>query len=323
MTVQQDKLDLYRDFVRERHVVWERRQAGEEGPWTDDYVLRAYKFCNDFRILDAGSQYLFGTLLSEPGVSRDDQLFRAFLYRYNNYPDPWEVFHMIYGRFPVIDDLETGLLSQTWETFWASGGTVFTPAYQITSGRENGKVNKVTWAVGLAAQGFTPDGGPRTMEGHDWAWDGSNYILPELREATDAREVFGILTRLPRCASFMGQQIMTDYSYLDWTVYDDSGYVVPGPGARRGAKILAPDAKPEATMEWLHDNWSWIWPEPPELGLPDSGIHRMSLMDVQNTLCEFQKYDRRWLAGPNQRTYKPHHRAAGVEPVLPAKWMGR
>ena len=41
--------DLYWYFASERHRVFERRVAGEPDPWTDDPILREFKFCNVFR----------------------------------------------------------------------------------------------------------------------------------------------------------------------------------------------------------------------------------------------------------------------------------
>jgi len=46
--------DLYWYFASERQRMFERRVAGEPGPWTGDRILREYKFCNVFRASDRG-----------------------------------------------------------------------------------------------------------------------------------------------------------------------------------------------------------------------------------------------------------------------------
>src|SRR5690349_21447205 len=99
----------YLDFVAERHRVWERRQKEfSTAPvvWTDDPVLAAFKFTNVFRVLDAGSQFLL-KMLNEP-ISFSEKVFRAFLYRYTNRPEPYVAFHMAFGRYPLRSDAENG-----------------------------------------------------------------------------------------------------------------------------------------------------------------------------------------------------------------------
>jgi hypothetical protein len=51
--------DLYWYFASERQRMFERRIAGERGPWTSDPLLREFKFCNVFRAADRVSQYMF------------------------------------------------------------------------------------------------------------------------------------------------------------------------------------------------------------------------------------------------------------------------
>ena len=38
--------DLYWYFASERQQMFARRVEGEPGPWTDDPILREFKFCN-------------------------------------------------------------------------------------------------------------------------------------------------------------------------------------------------------------------------------------------------------------------------------------
>ena len=45
-------------FACERHRVYLKRQAGEPKPWTADPILRAYRFCNIYRELDAVTSYI-------------------------------------------------------------------------------------------------------------------------------------------------------------------------------------------------------------------------------------------------------------------------
>src|SRR3546814_2064593 len=51
-------LDTYWKFGAERLAMYLRRLAQPNGPWTDDPILRTYRFTNSFRAADRVSQYL-------------------------------------------------------------------------------------------------------------------------------------------------------------------------------------------------------------------------------------------------------------------------
>lgn len=68
--------ELYWTFASRRQQAFERRAAGEPAPWTDDPILRAYKFCNVFRAADRVSQYLIREVAYGPEErSTADRLF--------------------------------------------------------------------------------------------------------------------------------------------------------------------------------------------------------------------------------------------------------
>src|SRR3990167_5591431 len=70
-------------FVRERETIRERRAAGTPPPWTDDPVLREYRFCNVRRADDAGTRFYVEHVARGARVE-DDLLFRTILYRLVN-----------------------------------------------------------------------------------------------------------------------------------------------------------------------------------------------------------------------------------------------
>lgn len=53
-----DIYDLYWIFAARRQEIFERRVAGRPAPWTDDPILRQFKFCNVYRAADRVSQHL-------------------------------------------------------------------------------------------------------------------------------------------------------------------------------------------------------------------------------------------------------------------------
>ena len=268
--------EIYCEFVENRHLVWESRQSGVPGPWTDDPILQNYKFTNVFRILDTGSQYLLGLLKdTEP----EDRLWLAFLYRYLNRPEPFEWWRQNSGGGPSPRSSDAFCQALVHEY----RGPVFGAAYRMFSGGENPGINRTEWAFGLADQAHRLEM-PAAL-GREWAMQ---------------------LETLPRVGPFMSMQILTDLGYLDGD-WDENAWVQPGPGARAGAALLgfrnALDAIDLARLELEHVQLKG---------------HSPSLMDLQNTLCEFSKYHR-YMAGRRGRSYTPGLKPP-PPPVLPPTW---
>jgi hypothetical protein len=288
----------YLAFVGERHRIWERRQASQPAPWTEDPVLRAHKFTNVFRVLDYGSQFLLTDLLYIPGpATTRDVLMRCFLYRYTNRPEPWEAFREEYGRMPICEDLEENLPS-LWHDYRAGGNPVFGNAYKMFSGAENKGTDRLTWITQLANRyfGFGPDD-----------------IAEDFLNADHPRERLEVLKTIPRCAGFMGMQILTDFGYWDPN-YNENEFVVAGPGARVGARHIFPGTQGAEAIAWARGA---VQMDP---DLPRVAGRTPSMMDIQNTLCEFGKYVRYSQLPPKRKDYTAAH-PEPVEPFLPPHWL--
>ena len=302
--------DVFKDylhFVAERHKIWEARQRGEPGPWTDDPVLQGRKFTNVFRALDWGSQFLINELFRyvyPNDVSMRDIVVRAFLYRYTNRPDPWEFYYEYHGRYPRTVDLDA--VEETWELFRTHGGGVFGNAYTMFSGAENKGMSRVEWLLGLARQYFTPDS--------------PNDVIPALVKTSSVAERLAILQTVPRCADFMSMQVATDIGYSSALPSDENEIILAGPGAKRGIAAFAPGEDPVAVIHYVRDALpGWLGDDTPRIILPDGRERFPSLLDVQNTFCELSKYLRYKYKPGAGRRYSPAHGQI-PPPVLPDHW---
>lgn len=297
-----DTAILYLDFVAERHRVWESRQAGAVQPWTDDPILRTRKFTNVYRVLDYGSQFLVRELL-DPDLTPRDALARCFLYRYTNLPSTWEHVRAVQGRYPLARDLGQELVD-TIIMRREEGEKVFSGAYVILP-QPNRTGDKVAQAVTLARTFMT-------NHAHDFL------------TAKSQQQRYAILRGLYGVGPFLAMQILTDWGYSAQCGEDrENEFIVPGPGAIKGAKFINPGAKVEDTLRWAYVAVSKT-EDHPELTIycdEHGSISRFpSLMDVQNTLCEFSKYHRFMERPIPNQEWKPAHPGPQPAPVLPSHW---
>lgn len=303
---------LFLGFVFERHRVWEARQIGEPGPWTSDPILRGRKFTNVYRVLDHGSQFLLKELVH--GQPRD-VLMRCFLYRHTNLPEPWQYAELILGTYPTVNRLDD--LLETWKYYRGrstpnggsrKGRSLFSGAYMVFPQSQVPGTDKIESVIDLTKRLFTP-GSP-------------DDIVPDFMSASSQAERFGVLRRNKGVADFMSMQILTDWGYSPHAsgghLLEDE-FVVPGPGAIKGARYLDPERAPRATLEWavsaIREDLRC-----PYLLTPSGRDRAPSYMDAQNCLCEFSKYIR-WLQRPApERAYEPAHPGRQPYPMLPEHW---
>lgn len=93
--------DLYWYFAAERQRVFERRTTGQPPPWTDDPILREFKFCNVYRAADRVSQYMIRDVCyhDEP-CSPEDRLFQIVAFRTFSKIETWRAVRDFLGRYP-------------------------------------------------------------------------------------------------------------------------------------------------------------------------------------------------------------------------------
>lgn len=298
---------MYRAFVFQRHRIWTLRQEGEPAPWAPPAYtfLNSKKFTNVFRVLDPGSQYIVN-MLQEPGLEPRDALARCILYRFTNRPETWEHLRHHLGRWPVADDMNADLVKALHET---PGGQIFSGAYIIMP--TPGKVgDKVLGAVRLARR-LTVRGGPEN-------------VVEQVVQAATPRAAYEALRGHTGMGDFMSMQILTDWGYY-WSEYTENEFVQAGPGSTRGvAELFRDGPAPMPTNDVLRrvrDDW-WEDISCPTIPMPGGLSRAPSLMDIQNTFCEFFKY-MRYVKKDSHAVltpYRPAHPGAQPKPLLPHHW---
>lgn len=251
-------------FITERERVRVAKERGTAKPWTDDIILQTFRFCNVRREDDAVTRWIAENWRT-PHQDDPHVWFAMVVARLFNlpaslevlgYPVPWKVSAM--GRLTRFRD---------------QGNKVFNAAYIVsTNGRAMDKIDYVVEHI------------LRPM----WL----NRVMLKIHPTTTLENFHARLMHFNGMGSFMAAQVVADVKYTpalrgaqDWY-----SWAAPGPGSMRGLNRVL-DKDPDApwgkrwlpTLQQLRDA---VLPTLPKT------LRDLHAQDIQNCLCEFDKYQR-------------------------------
>lgn len=244
--------DLYWYFASERQRVFERRVAGEAGPWTDDPILRDFKFCNVFRAADRVSQYMIRDVCyHDERCSPEDRLFQIAAFRTFSKTATWRAVHDVLGRYPTVDDLADRSFTRALDDARARNGGLYTGAFILCA----------TDAYGQSAKHLNHVELFRHMFLHD-------NLGAKLLDAGSLREVYDLLHGYPLMGDFMSYQTTIDLNYSGLISFSENEFTQAGPGAMRGIRKVFDslgDYTPAEIVLWMAEHQE---DEFTRLGLP-------------------------------------------------------
>jgi hypothetical protein len=266
--------DAYWRFAAERQRIFQLRRQGFPQPWTDDPILRTYKFTNAYRASDRTSQYLIRNVIYRddlPG-SHAEVFFRIVLFKLFNRIETWELLERELGAvawseysFPRYDRVLTEATAQ--------GRRIYSAAYIMPSaGREFPRKHR--WHLALLERMMTDE-------------------LPQrLAEAPTMQAGFELLRAYPSVGDFLAYQFLTDVNYSTITAFSEMDFTSPGPGARDGMRKCFANCGGWTGADVIRFMADRQEIEFARLGLefPSLGGRRLQLIDCQNLFCEVDKY---------------------------------
>lgn len=252
-----------------------------------DPILQQYRFCNVFRELDRVTAWIRYNIRRR--YSNHPQLWLMLaIARYINWPETLEKLINLeeYGAWPSSPDFSPRKLGDALDDISASGSKVYTGAYMIRA-ESNPNAEWYSWTK----QQYIA----RIVIGRLWedreAW---TAMLEDQPEGGLSMRAIWEQFQHPRYIGwgpFMAYQVCVD---LRWTPYlqnapDLDAWAAVGPGSRRGLNRLAGrdpgfNLSQEQGLEEMleihrtQDQYRAPW------------LPRVPLSDIQNCLCETDKY---------------------------------
>jgi len=286
------KTNAFFSFVEEREQIRLRKEADLPYPWTDDPILRDYKFTNVHRHHDRTSREL-REMFYNPRFenSMPTLLMNAAHYRYFG---TYEFASALgWTSFNDMDDDHWEWVKELAEDRLANKERVFTGAYVITNQGISAPKQEVVVDYFLKALHKKAEELCKIAEdGYSWE-----------AVATEMRKINGF-----GGSGFMTKEILLDTTYTSfWLNHNnivnhpkDGRFTFPadwddwtpiGPGARRGAARVSGDEDAKPLKEDIAGDVIFQLGMNQDLFLPDEW-DRLAPHDIQFQLCEFDKYER-------------------------------
>lgn len=279
-------------FIAERERIRIKKESGAPWPWTDDPVLRAYRFCNVRREDDKESRLIYRNWIA-PHAEYPDLWFAMAVARLFNWwptleaigwPAPWGV-----KRKTV--EIELAKLQET-------GAKLFTGAYMV---RADPHVSG-SKALYLCDRVLQP------------LWDDRAHIRP--RAGDTLASFHARLLDYKDMGPFIAGQIVADTKRGAGPLAvasDNFTWATPGPGSLRGlGRILKGNAPGDYHNFVRHGNWAVAFADVQEqygrAAERNSALPILDGQNIQNCLCEFDKSERVRLGQGKPRsryTYQP------------------
>ena len=304
--------DAYWEFAVKRQEIFFNRLKGKKQPWTDDPILQSYKFTNVYRASDRVSQYLIRNVIYNSKKYFDkDICFRILLFKLFNKIETWQYLEKNLGDisyssydFQKYNDLLTKRLQ--------SGERIYSAAYIMPSGK-------------------SVFGYDRKHQNHLKLLEYmmNDNITYKVMHADSLKSLYNVLLSYPTIGTFLACQFCIDLNYSELCNFDESSFVIAGPGAKNGINKCFKNIGSYTYEEIIEFVAKRQHVEFKRRGLNFQTLfgRELKLIDCQNLFCEVDKYAR--VAFPDIKGLNARNRIkqqyinrklSQIEFFFPPKW---
>ena len=276
------RLELFTNYINEREKIRKAKESGQPFPWTDDPILRDYRFTNVRRTDDTVSKWYIKNIAQNPKLTIEDKILNAILFRAWNKPETSLIFQQ-----PITDFSDFSLF----------------------------RINRDAGRQLDNMPDYKQYGSAYFQSGLKGAWKGQHHsaqrmmdmishvvesgIVASILSNPKAVPTLELIRSIKGIGSFLAYQIWVDLTYIPEFPLSEDCMTVAGPGCRLGIDMLFEDKDGmthEECIFHLRDNQHAL-----DLDIDFT----LTVMDIENVMCEMSKYLKRHIGLNNRmRTYQ-------------------
>lgn len=275
--VHKGNLKLFFYWVYERQNIWYNRFfLKKNAPWTEDEILRIYKFTNVYRELDYNSQWLIRNVIQNT-KNKMNMLWKILVFRYFNKPELFEFM----GGVPSYEKYNAEVFENYVLKFREKYGRPFTNAYLINPPKKQSEKK-------LGIDRF-----------YCFHIERLHTNMVELwmvyKKSKEPKQLIKWFIKNMKCVSnFMAYEFYCDLCYTHWFKFGENDFVNVGPGAKAGIELIFPITRIRknwvSKLEFLQRNADYYLKK---FGFEDFKYYngkKLTLRCIEHSLCEFFKY---------------------------------
>lgn len=294
-------LRRYAYYQKERTNIYRLKEIEKlPAPWSENPMFQKYKFTMTKRWLDRESKNLINGILLREDISLENKILNAVMFRMTNKFKLFEIFPESYINFELVDD---DYLADIKDRIIKSGVSgFFTDAYFISGTLRSLKLAVYGKDKNIPKGESNPTNSVISII--KFLKANQQVILRYALESKNQEEVVDGINSLYGLGKFISYQSYVDFTYIPEYKFSETEFVRAGPGAERGLNHLFEDFDGLNFSEaifWLRDNIVRIMKENDLEWEPETWFDFLpvenrvwTVMDIQNSMCEFDKSTRIW-----------------------------
>lgn len=335
----EDNLRLFFETMYERQCVWKRRSIDQlPRPWTEDIILRDYKFTNIYRELDKNSQWLIHNIIIDTTLDLRNLVWEMMVFRFFNNIPTFTFNPQLHSKtkdcrnkslkfvLPHITGVNDMIPSSKWSN-------------SIPNYEEYDEDEFAYFIAGVRSVGINPHTSSYFINpgeqdsSRDYTYVHSviptlhknmDAIITKVQKAKTPEDIFQFLQTLPQTGEFIAHEFYQDFTYIPmytdrkFMKFDQNDFTNVGPGCSVGLRLIFPNLTKKEQKDGIYilrdasECWLNIIAEERGEEMPyvkwdktDKSYkvvnYNITLHQIEMWLCEFQKYWKMTIGEGKQR----------------------
>ena len=277
--IRDEIFQYYFYFIQERMKMFWLKFNGEKTNFTNDPILKHFKFTNVYRASDRVSQYLIKNVIynqTDQNLSEKDVLLRIIIFKIFNKIETWDYLQLKTGTITEKNfDIEkiNKILQER-----KNKRPIFSNAYMMTGTHSKYnylKYKHEKWLTMIKKELL--DGG----------------VFDKIIKAKNLQEIYELLRDCSFIGDFLAYQYAIDFNYASFIDFNENSFVKAGIGSIRGIKKCFKNVNNksyEFLINYTLDNFDKYQKKYGFTEFEHLFGREPTLIDIQNCFCETDKY---------------------------------